>query len=146
LRFQRHELLNNPGLSTAIDKAHFELQHINRRLQILQDHRKTGRFDPTPTDLVQALFEKAGGHYETLRIRDLLKPCCASGGGWDVSREDFHLLEMVVGTIELAVGLSAISGPAPLIPDGGAVNWCKEAIREIDLSLGTNGRSPPPVQ
>ena len=135
----RYELITNSELLSKIDKAHFELIHVNRRLEIQQQSvsRKVQNSElsiPEKDSLVK-LMKK---HNELVPLAKRL--CGEDLKGipqMPIYASDESIFMTKKGTIKLAVGLSDYSEKEQdrLHNGGGAYGYCKTAIDAIHEEL-----------
>jgi hypothetical protein len=132
----RYELLYDHSLREAIDKAHFELRHVNRRFEILVDRAVYDPRPPVTPESMKMIADAAAQYHETERLsRRLLARVKPD----EMSQADYECFELKISTISLAVGLTSVHNPRPAEVSGGAIHWCNEALKAIGNELARHG-------
>ena len=137
----RHEIVLNSELLRKIDKAHFELVHVDRRLEILQL-----RYANTNATMELNVTESMKIH-DSMKKQEFKKLYNKTFGSDHRRRPNipFNNYEAAIfnikrGTIELAFGLSELTNDSDeLHREGGAYRRCKEVIEDIDKELRNLG-------
>ena len=139
----RYELISNSELLIKIDKAYYELVHVNGRLQFLQQGlvQKYEKRKLSPL-VVNKICYKLKEYHEFI-------PLCKILCDEDLSRTPEIALDLneenvfwnKINTIELAVGLTKLSEKfeGEIHNKGGAYSHCKIAIEAIDEELNNLG-------
>lgn len=131
----RYQLITNLSMAEKIDLAHFELQHVNQRFEILQkintDQGFTTHASFNPT---VALLEQLKSYRETTGLASFVESKLDRMNGKSIiTVRQLNLFKAMLETISLSVGLTSQSSD-PLL-EGGAVMHCRKAIDAIKQNL-----------
>jgi len=123
----RYELLaEHLDLAGLIDKAQYELIHVNRRVELLQTRLHGGSNNQTNRERIEPFLQQLESFNETSSLAEAARAVAGLG------ERAADMLTMKLGTINLSVGLVAKSAPGTEPLTGGAIAHCNNAIAAID--------------
>ncbi|MBD3675415.1 MAG: hypothetical protein HUJ26_18020 [Planctomycetaceae bacterium] len=164
LKNTRYELIEDSKLNLLIDKAHFDVVHVNRRIGLIIEMMSGEPSDRMSTEYeikslldelskwneTQGLHDDLVSHLDSLKRQAIQDQCYAviptpsyaanlykSNTHGTLTWEEWEVTRMVLVTIRIMVGLTEKEKVCyEKSFQGGAVESCGLAIREINEALG----------